>query len=69
MQSEIDPEDVKALRTAQRPERGFRFIEEARQFKAAAVRVHHPGWSEEKVKNEVHRWVRDGMKPKELYEL
>jgi len=72
MQSEIDPEDVKALRKmtpAQRLERGFRFIEEARQFKAAAVRVHHPGWSEEKVRNEVHRWVRDGMKPEELYEL
>jgi hypothetical protein len=45
MQSEIDPQDVKALRKmtpAQRLERGFRFIEEARQFKAAAVRVHHP---------------------------
>ena len=72
MQSEIDPEDVEALRKmtpAQRLKRGLGFIEQAFEFKTAAVRVHHPGWSEEKVKNEVRRWVRDGMKPEELYEL
>jgi hypothetical protein len=26
-------------------------------------------WSEEKVMNEVRRWVRDGMKTEELYEV
>jgi len=39
------------------------------QFKIESVRIHHPGWSEEKVMNEVRRWVRDGMKPEELYEV
>jgi hypothetical protein len=53
----------------QRLKRALDFMEQTRQFKIASVRVHHPGWSEEKVMNEVHRWVRDGMKPEELYEL
>jgi hypothetical protein len=67
-----DPDDVKASRAmtmAERLKRGLDFIEQARQFKIASVRIHHPGWSEEKVKDEVRRWVRDGMKPKELYEV
>jgi Rv0078B-related antitoxin len=53
----------------QRLKRALDFMEQTRQFKIASVRVHHPGWSEEKVMNEVRRWVRDGMKPEELYEL
>jgi hypothetical protein len=53
----------------QRLARGLEFIRQARQSKILSVRVHHPGWSEEKVLNEVRRWVRDGMKPEELYEL
>jgi hypothetical protein len=53
----------------QRLARGPEFIRQARQFKILSVRVHHPVWSEEKVMNEVHRWVRDGMKPEELYEI
>jgi hypothetical protein len=68
----IDPDDVKALRAMtmeQRLGRGFDFMEQTRQLKIASVRVHHPGWSEEKVMDEVRRWVRDGMKPEELYEL
>lgn len=68
----MDPEDVAAYRAmtpAQRLERGLHFMEQTRQFKIAAVRVNHPGWSEEKVVNEVRRWVCDGMKPEELYEL
>jgi hypothetical protein len=68
----MDTEDIKAYRTmtpGQRLERGLRFIGQAWHFKAAAVRVHHPGWSEEKVKSEVHRRVQDGMKPEQLYEL
>jgi hypothetical protein len=40
-----------------------------RQFRIESVRIHHPGWSEEKGMNEVRRWVRDGMKPEELYEV
>jgi hypothetical protein len=68
----MDSEDVKALcamTMEQRLKRGFDFMEQARQLKIASVRVHHPGWSEEKVMKEVRRWVRDGMKPEELYEL
>ena len=66
------PEDVKAVRAMtpeQRLARGLEFIRQARQFKILSVRVHHPGWSEEKVMNEVRRWVCNGMKPEELYEI
>jgi hypothetical protein len=69
---EVNPDDVKVLRAmtmAERLERGLAFMEHARQFKIASVRVHHPGWSEEKVMDEARRWVRDGMKPEQLYEL
>jgi Rv0078B-related antitoxin len=68
----LDPEDVKALRAMsmeERLKRGLDFMEQARQLKIASERVHHPGWSEEKVMDEVRRWVRDGMKPGELYEV
>ena len=68
----LDSDDAKALRAMtieQRLKRALDFMERTRQFKIASVRVHHPGWSEEKVMNEVRRWVRDGMKPEELYEL
>ena len=68
----MDPDDIKALRAmtlAQRLKRGLDFMEQARQFKIASVRVHHPGWSDEEVMNEVRRWIRNGMKPEELYEL
>lgn len=68
--SVLDDEDIKALRAMapdQRLKRGLDFIAQARRFKVESVRVHHPGWSEEKVMNEVRRWVRDGMKPEELY--
>jgi hypothetical protein len=68
---EIDEDDVKALRAMtmeKKLKRGLDFMERTRQFKIASVRVHHPGWSEERVMNEVRRWVRDGMKPAELYE-
>ncbi len=68
----MNAEDMKALRAmtpAQRLKRGLDFIEQARQFKAASVLVHHPSWTEEKVWAEVGRWVRDGMKSEELYEL
>jgi hypothetical protein len=68
---EIDEDDVRALRAMtmeQKLKRGLDFMEQTRQFKIASVRVHHPGWSEVKVMNEVRRWVRDGMKPAELYE-
>jgi hypothetical protein len=68
----LDPDDVKALRAmtmGQRLKHGLDFMEQTRQFKIASVRVHHPGWSEEKVMDEVRRWVRDGMKSEQLYEL
>lgn len=69
---ELDPDDVKALRVMtmeQRLKRGLDFMEQTRQFKIASVHVHHPGWGEEKVMNEVRRWVRGGMKPEDLYDL
>lgn len=68
----MDPRDIEALRAmtpAQRLERGLGFMEQARQLKFASARVHHPGWTEEQVRAEVAQWVRDGMKPEELYEL
>jgi hypothetical protein len=54
----MDPEDVGALRAMtpeQRLARGLEFIRQVRQSKILSVRVHHPGWSEEKVLNEVRR--------------
>jgi hypothetical protein len=67
----MDEEDVKALRALtlqQRLNGALDFTAQTRQFKIASVRFHHPGWTEEKVMNEVRRWVRDGMNPAELYE-
>ena len=72
MTYEPDPDDVRALRAMtlqQRLDRALDFTAQARQFKIASVRVRHPGWSEDKVMNEVRRWVRAGMKPEELYEV
>jgi len=66
---EADVKAVCAMTMEQRLKRGLDFMEQARQFKIASVRVHHPGWKEENVMNEVRRWVRNGMKPEELYEL
>ncbi len=66
-----DPDDIATLRAMtleQRLESGLRFTESARQFKLESVRLHHPGWSEEKVREEVRRWVRNGMNPAELNE-
>lgn len=65
----LDQEDVQALRKMnlqQRAGRVLDFIARAREFKIMAVRAHHPGWSEEKLMNEVQRWVRAGMKPEEF---
>jgi hypothetical protein len=67
----MDTEDVAAYRAMtpeQRLTRGREFIRRVRQFKIESVRVHHPGWSEEKVMEEVSRWVRNGMNPAELYD-
>jgi len=68
----MDPEDVAAYRAMtpeQRLERALEFIRQIREFKILSVRVHHPGWSEEKVKNEVSRLVFDGMKREELCDV
>jgi hypothetical protein len=72
MEEGLHPEQVKALRKMtmeERLKRGLDFMEQARQLKIASARVHYPGWSEEKVMDEVRRWVRDGMNPQELYDL
>jgi len=48
----MDPEDIAAYRVMtpeQRLKRALEFIRQVRQFKILSVRVHHPGWSEEKV--------------------
>jgi hypothetical protein len=71
MSYEPDQEDVQALRAMtlqQRLDRALDFMDEVRRFKITSIRARHPGWSEEKVMNEVRRWVRDGMNPVELYE-
>ena len=68
----MDPEDVAAYRAMtpeQRLGRALEFIRQIREFKILSVRVHHPGWSEEKVKNEVRRLVFDGMKREELCDV
>ena len=68
----LDEGDIKTLRAMkmeQRLKRRLDFMEQARQLKIASVRIHYAGWSQEKVMNEVRRWVRDGMKPEEIYEL
>lgn len=57
--NELDEGDVKTLRAMtmeQRLKRGLDFMEHARQFKIASVRAHHPGWTHEKVMDEVRRW-------------
>jgi hypothetical protein len=68
----MDPEDAvadRAMTPEERLARGLEFIRQLRQFKILSVRVHHPGWSEQKVMNEMRRWVLDGMKPQELYDI
>ena len=68
----MDPEDIAAYRRMtpeQRLARGVWGLFGVRgNSKIESVRIHRPGWSEEKVMNEGRRWVRDGMKPEELYE-
>jgi hypothetical protein len=67
----MDAEDLAAYRVMTPQEkltRALKFTERIRQFKIETVRVHHPGWSEEKVMEEVRRWVRNGMNPAELYD-
>jgi hypothetical protein len=66
----MDLEKAKAFRrmtAAQRLEAGLRFIEKAREFKAAALRVHNPHWTEEQIRHGVAQWTRDGMKASALY--
>lgn len=67
----MDPEDVEAYRAMtlqERLTRSLEFTGRIRAFKIECARTHHPGWGEEKVMNEVRRWVRNGMNPVELYE-
>ena len=67
----MDAEDLAASRPMTPQEkltRALKLIERIRQFKIESVRVHHPGWSEEKVMDEVRGWVRNGMNPAELYD-
>lgn len=55
------------MTAGERLEAGLRFIDRAREFKAAALRVHNPHWSEEQITPGVAQWVRDGMKARDLY--
>jgi hypothetical protein len=67
----MDAEDIAAYRAMMPQEkltRALKFTERIRQFKIESVRVHHPGWSEAKVMEEVRRWVRNGMNPAKLYD-
>jgi len=50
----MDPEEIAAYRRMtpeQRRARGLGLIRRVHQFKIESVRIHHPGWSEEKVMN------------------
>jgi len=70
MTYEPDPDDVRALRAMtlqERLDRTLEFTHKVRQFKIASIHAHHPGWSEEKVMDELRRWVNRGMNPAELY--
>ncbi|PYI91312.1 MAG: hypothetical protein DME97_13550 [Verrucomicrobia bacterium] len=70
MTYEPDEDDVKALRAMtlqQRLEGALDFTNQVRQFKMTSTRAHHPGWTEEKVMDELRRWVSRGMNPAELY--
>lgn len=65
----MHPEKVRALRrmtAGELLEAGLRFIDRAREFKAAALLVHNPHWSEEQITRGVAQWVRDGMKARDL---
>ena len=70
IRNKLDLKDLKVLRKmtpTQRLKRGLRFMEEARQFKGAALRVHHPGWTDEQIRRGMAKWTRDGMKAEDLY--
>jgi hypothetical protein len=70
MSYESDPDDVRALRAMtlqERLDRVLEFTHKVRQFKMESIRAHHPGWSEEKVMNELRRGTTNGMNPAELY--
>jgi hypothetical protein len=70
MSYEPDQEDVRALRAMtlqQRLDQALEFIHKTRQFKADSIRAHHPGWSDEKVMDELRRWTLRGGNPAELY--
>jgi len=70
MTYEPDPDDVRALRAMtlqERLDRALDFTHEVREFKIASIRAHHPGWSDERVRNELRHWVSRGMNPAELY--
>ena len=63
MSEELHPEQIKALRRmtpAQRLEVGLAFIEEMRQLKAAALRAHHPEWSDEQIAEALRDFVSHG---------
>jgi hypothetical protein len=65
------PKDVAAYRAMMPREkltRALKFTERIRQFKIESVRVHHPGWTEEKVLEEVRRRSVMEMNPAELHD-
>ncbi len=67
----MDTEDVAAYRAMTPQEkltRALKFTERIRKFKIESVRVHHPGWSEEKVMGEVRRWGPQWNNPTALYD-
>jgi hypothetical protein len=52
MSEELHPQQVEALRKmtpAQRLKVAVQFMEEMRQFKAAALRAQHPQWTENQI--------------------
>jgi hypothetical protein len=60
MEEDLHPEQVKALRKltpAQRLELGLHFNEQIQQLRAAMLRVEHPEWAPEQIKQALHDFV------------
>jgi hypothetical protein len=63
MSEGLHPEQTKALRRmtpSRRLEVGLDFLEEMRQLKASALRLQHPDWTEERVRQALRAFVLHG---------
>ena len=62
MSEGLHPAQIKALRKmtpAQRLELGLQFTEQMRELRAAMLRVEHPDWTPERIRQAVREFVRN----------